>query len=128
MWLSTLESKEVDGVKYLDFLTEEEYLDIVESLPKENQYLEDDHPDKFVADMGAEALYKLLSRVDLDELSYALRHRANTETSQQRKNEALKRLQVVEAFRDSKTVNKPEWMIMKVVPVIPPELRPLGSS
>jgi DNA-directed RNA polymerase subunit beta' len=117
--------KAVDGVKYLDFLTEEEYLEIIESLPKENQYLEDNHPDKFVADMGAEALYKLLSRIDLDEMSYSLRHRANTETSQQRKNEALKRLQVVEAFRDSKAVNKPEWMIIKVVPVIPPELRPL---
>jgi DNA-directed RNA polymerase subunit beta' len=117
--------KAVDGVKYLDFLTEEEYLEIIETLPKENQYLEDNHPDKFVADMGAEALYKLLSRIDLDEMSYSLRHRANTETSQQRKNEALKRLQVVEAFRDSKAVNKPEWMIIKVVPVIPPELRPL---
>ncbi len=117
--------KAVDGVKYLDFLTEEEYIEIIESLPKENQYLEDTHPDKFVADMGAEALYKLLGRIDLDELSYSLRHRANTETSQQRKNEALKRLQVVEAFRDSKHVNKPEWMIIKVVPVIPPELRPL---
>ena len=117
--------KAVDGVKYLDFLTEEEYLEITESLPKENQYLEENHPDKFVADMGAEALYKLLSRIDLDEMSYSLRHRANTETSQQRKNEALKRLQVVEAFRDSKSVNKPEWMIIKVVPVIPPELRPL---
>jgi DNA-directed RNA polymerase subunit beta' len=117
--------KAADGVKYLDFLTEEEYLEIVESLPKENQYLEEGHPDKFVADMGAEALHKLLSRIDLDEMSYSLRHRANTETSQQRKNEALKRLQVVEAFRESKHVNKPEWMIIKVVPVIPPELRPL---
>ena len=117
--------KAVDGVKYLDFLTEEEYLEITETLPKENQYLEENHPDKFVADMGAEALYKLLSRIDLDEMSYTLRHRANTETSQQRKNEALKRLQVVEAFRDSKHINKPEWMIIKVVPVIPPELRPL---
>ncbi len=117
--------KAVDGVKYLDFLTEEEYLEITESLPKENQYLEDNHPDKFIADMGAEALHKLLERIDLDGLSYSLRHRANTETSQQRKNEALKRLQVVEAFRDSKQINKPEWMIIKVVPVIPPELRPL---
>jgi len=114
-----------DGVKYLDFLTEEEYVEILESLPKENQYLEDTHPDKFIADMGAEALHKLLSRIDLDELSYSLRHKANTETSQQRKNEALKRLQVVEAFRESRNVNKPEWMIIKVVPVIPPELRPL---
>jgi len=117
--------KAADGVKYLDFLTEEEYLEITESLPKENQYLEDTHPDKFIADMGAEALYKLLGRIDLDELSYSLRHRANSETSQQRKNEALKRLHVVEAFRESKNVNKPEWMIIKVVPVIPPELRPL---
>ena len=117
--------KAADGVKYLDFLTEEEYLEIIESLPKENQYLEDGHPDKFVADMGAEALHKLLNRIELDELSYSLRHRANTETSQQRKNEALKRLQVVEAFRESKHVNKPEWMVIKVVPVIPPELRPL---
>jgi DNA-directed RNA polymerase subunit beta' len=117
--------KEAEGVRYLDFLTEEEYIDIIESLPKENQYLEDYHPDKFIADMGAEALNRLLSRLDLDEMSYSLRHRANTETSQQRKNEALKRLQVVEAFRDSRHVNKPEWMIIKVVPVIPPELRPL---
>jgi len=117
--------KAIDGVKYLDFLTEEEYLDILDSLPKENQYLDDADPDKFIADMGAEALYKLLSRLDLDDMSYSLRHKANTETSQQRKNEALKRLQVVEAFRESKGVNKPEWMIVKVVPVIPPELRPL---
>jgi len=117
--------KAVDGVKYLDFLSEEEYIEIVESLPKENQYLDDDHPDKFVAEMGAEALYKLLAKLDLDELSYSLRHRANTETSQQRKSEALKRLQVVEAFRESRNVNRPEWMIVKIVPVIPPELRPL---
>ncbi len=117
--------KAVDGVKYLDFLSEEEYIEIIESLPKENQYLDDDHPDKFVAEMGAEALYKLLAKLDLDELSYSLRHRANTETSQQRKSEALKRLQVVEAFRESKNVNRPEWMIVKIVPVIPPELRPL---
>jgi DNA-directed RNA polymerase subunit beta' len=117
--------KKADGVGYLDFLTEEEYLDIIESLPKENQFLDDDHPDKFIADMGAEALYSLLQRLDLDGLSYSLRHQAGTETSQQRKNEALKRLQVVEAFRVSKGVNRPEWMIVKVVPVIPPELRPL---
>ncbi len=117
--------KEAEGVNYLDFLTEEEYLDILESLPKENQMLDDDDPNKFIADMGAEALYSLLGRLDLDGLSYSLRHKANTETSQQRKNEALKRLQVVEAFRASKGINKPEWMIVKVVPVIPPELRPL---
>ncbi len=117
--------KSADGVQYLDFLTEEEYLDIIESLPKENQLLDDGHPDKFIANMGAESLYSLLQRLDLDALSYDLRHKANTETSQQRKNEALKRLQVVEAFRASKGVNHPEWMILKVVPVIPPELRPL---
>ena len=117
--------KAVDGVKELDFLTEEEYLDILETLPKENQYLEDGDPNKFVAKMGAEALYEILSRLDLDDLSYTLRHKANIETSQQRKNEALKRLQVVEAFRASKSLNRPEWMIVKVVPVIPPDLRPL---
>ncbi|NMC39676.1 MAG: DNA-directed RNA polymerase subunit beta', partial [Bacteroidales bacterium] len=117
--------KAADGIKQLDFLTEEEYLEIIDSLPKDNQTLDDSHPDKFIADMGGEALYKLLSRIDLDELSYSLRHKASTETSQQRKNEALKRLQVVEAFRESKHVNRPEWMIIKVVPVIPPELRPL---
>jgi DNA-directed RNA polymerase subunit beta' len=117
--------KAADGVKYLDFLTEEEYLDIMDSLPKENQHLDDSDPNKFIAGMGAEALYMLLSRIQLDELSYDLRHRANNETSQQRKNEALKRLNVVEAFRESAHVNKPEWMILKVIPVIPPELRPL---
>ena len=117
--------KKIDGVNYLDFLTEEEYIDIIDTLPKENQFLDDDHPDKFIAEMGAEGLYKLLERIDLDELSYDLRHKANTETSQQRKNEALKRLQVVEAFRGSTQLNRPEWMIVKVVPVIPPDLRPL---
>jgi len=117
--------KASEGINTLDFLTEEEYLDILESLPKENQYLDDTDPNKFIAGMGAEALHMLLSRINLDELSYELRHKANTETSQQRKTEALKRLQVVEAFRESKEVNRPEWMIMKVIPVIPPELRPL---
>ncbi len=119
----------VDGepIQYLDFLTEEEYFDIIDTLPKENQYLDDADPNKFIAKMGAEALYELLRRLDLDSLSYDLRHKANNETSQQRKNEALKRLQVVEAFRASKENidNRPEWMILKVVPVIPPELRPL---
>jgi len=117
--------KFADGINYLDFLTEEEYLDILDTLPKENQFLDDNDPDKFVADMGAQALYGLLSRLELDEMSFQLRHKANTETSQQRKNESLKRLQVVEAFRASKGVNRPEWMIVKTVPVIPPELRPL---
>ncbi|WP_319482252.1 DNA-directed RNA polymerase subunit beta' [uncultured Draconibacterium sp.] len=117
--------KHQDGVKELDFLTEEEYLDILDTLPKENQFLDDDDPNKFIAKMGAEALFDILSRLELDELSFTLRHKANTETSQQRKNEALKRLQVVEAFRASKNLNRPEWMIVRVVPVIPPDLRPL---
>ncbi|MFM9003952.1 MAG: DNA-directed RNA polymerase subunit beta', partial [Flavobacteriales bacterium] len=100
------------GLAEFDFLTEEEFLDISEKLPKENQYLDDKDPNKFVAKMGAEALYDLLAKVKLDELSYELRHKANVETSQQRKNEALKRLQVVEAFRDANTrvINRPEWM------------------
>ncbi|MBV6405471.1 MAG: DNA-directed RNA polymerase subunit beta' [Flavobacteriales bacterium] len=120
-------NKEGNAVQYLDFLTEEEYLDILEQLGKENQYLDDADPNKFIARMGADALQELLKRLDLDSLSYDLRHKANTETSQQRKNEALKRLNVVEAFRDAnaRRENKPEWMIVKVVPVIPPELRPL---
>ena len=119
--------KEADGISAMDFLTEEEYLDVLDTLPKENQYLDDKDPQKFVAKMGAEALEELLKRLDLDQLSYDLRHQAANETSQQRKNEALKRLQVVEAFRDAKTriENNPEWMIVKIVPVIPPELRPL---
>jgi len=119
--------KDGSQISYLDFLTEEEYLDILDALPKENQYLEDSDPNKFIAKMGAEALHDLLKRLDLDALSYDLRHRANTETSVQRKNEALKRLQVVESMRESKNRlgNNPEWMIVKVVPVIPPELRPL---
>ncbi|UKJ08744.1 DNA-directed RNA polymerase subunit beta' [Solitalea lacus] len=119
--------KAQDGIQYLDFLTEEEYLDILDTLPKENQYLDDKDPNKFVAKMGAEALQDLLGRLQLDQLSYDLRHQAANETSQQRKNEALKRLQVVEAFRGAQAniENRPEWMIVKIVPVIPPELRPL---
>jgi len=119
--------KSQDGLNYLDFLSEEEYFDIIEKLPQENQYLDDSDPNKFIAKMGAEALYDLLSRIELDKESYELRHKANTETSQQRKAEALKRLQVFESFRDGqkRMDNRPEWMIVKVVPVIPPELRPL---
>jgi DNA-directed RNA polymerase subunit beta' len=120
-------TKEEDGINRLDFLTEEEYLDIVDKLPRENQLLDDADPKKFIAKMGADALEMLLSRVKLDELSYELRHQAATDTSQQRKAEALKRLKVVEAFRDANTrvENKPQWMTIKMVPVIPPELRPL---
>ena len=117
--------KAEDGISQYDLLSEEEYLDIMDSLPKENQYLEDSDPNKFIAKMGAEAIYDLLVRLDLDALSYELRHKANNDSSQQRKNEALKRLQVVESFRASRGRNKPEWMIVRIVPVIPPELRPL---
>ncbi|NCB18111.1 MAG: DNA-directed RNA polymerase subunit beta' [Bacteroidia bacterium] len=117
--------KATDGVKEHDFLTEDEYLAILDSLPKDNQHLEDNDPNKFIAGMGAEAIFKMLGRIDLDNLSYELRHKTETETSQQRKAEALKRLSVVEAFRESKNINHPEWMILKVIPVIPPELRPL---
>ena len=115
----------VENVQQYDLLSEEEYFDIVDKLPRENQYLEDTDPNKFVAKMGAEAIYELLKRLDLDDLSYKLRHQANTDGSQQRKTEALKRLQVVESFRSSRERNKPEWMILQAVPVIPPELRPL---
>ncbi|HNX89158.1 MAG TPA: DNA-directed RNA polymerase subunit beta' [Paludibacteraceae bacterium] len=108
-----------------ELLTEEEYLNLLDTLPRENQLLDDSDPNKFIAKMGAEAIYDLLTRLDLDSLSYELRNRANTDTSQQRKTEALKRLQIVESFRASKNRNKPEWMIVKIVPVIPPELRPL---
>jgi DNA-directed RNA polymerase subunit beta' len=119
--------KEEDGITKMEFLTEEEYLDILDKLPRENQMLPDEDPNKFIAKMGAESLYMLLSRIKLDELSYELRHQAATDTSQQRKAEALKRLKVVESFRDSRTRidNRPEWMVIRMVPVIPPELRPL---
>jgi DNA-directed RNA polymerase subunit beta' len=119
--------KEKDGVNKMDFLTEDEYLDIMDKLPRENQVLDDNNPEKFIAKMGAEALEMLLKRLNLDDQSYDLRHQAATDTSQQRKAEALKRLKVVEAFREARTriENRPEWMIIKMVPVIPPELRPL---
>jgi DNA-directed RNA polymerase subunit beta' len=115
------------GQNYGDLLTEEEYLEIVETLPKDNQYLPDEDPAKFIAKMGAEAVHDLLARIDLDQLSFDLRNAAATETSQQRKADALKRLSVVEAFRDANTriSNRPEWMVMQYIPVIPPELRPL---
>ena len=113
--------------KVADLLTEEEYLDLLDTLPKENQYLPDDDPQKFVAKMGADAVHDLLGLLDLDELSFSLRNAAANETSQQRKADALKRLSVVESFREAKThiTNQPEWMVMKYIPVIPPELRPL---
>ncbi len=115
------------NANYLDLLTEEEYLDIVDSLPKENQVLDDADPNKFIAKMGAEGLEDLLKRVNLDKLSYDLRIQAATETSQQRKQEALKRLKVIESFRSAQKTgeNRPEWMILRMLPVIPPELRPL---
>ena len=120
-----IQAGNVENVQEYDLLSEEEYFDIVDKLPKENQYLEDSDPNKFIAKMGAEAIHDLLQRIDLDDLSYKLRHKANTDGSQQRKTEALKRLQVVESFRASRHRNKPEWMILQAVPVIPPELRPL---
>ena len=114
-----------EEVEVNQLLTEDEYLDLLRKLPKENQYLDDTDPNKFIAKMGAEAVLDMLQRIDLDQLSYDLRDRANSDRSAQRKNEALKRLQVVESFRASKERNKPEWMIMKILPVIPPDLRPL---
>ena len=114
-----------DQIAQYDMLEENEYLDLLDKLPKDNQFLEDTDPNKFIAKMGAEAIYDLLCRLDLDSLSYELRNRAGSDSSQQRKAEALKRLQVVESFRASKGRNKPEWMIMKIIPVTPPELRPL---
>ncbi|MFZ1528605.1 MAG: DNA-directed RNA polymerase subunit beta' [Ferruginibacter sp.] len=115
------------GQNYGDLLTEEEYLDILDALPKENQMMPDEDPDKFVAKMGAEAVHAMLERLDLDQLSFDLRTAAANETSQQRKADALKRLSVVESFRDANTriLNRPEWMVMQYIPVIPPELRPL---
>ncbi|MDD7256883.1 MAG: DNA-directed RNA polymerase subunit beta' [Prevotellaceae bacterium] len=120
-----VEGEEMNGSHQMDLLTEDEYLDIMDSLPKDNEYLEDSDPNKFIAKMGAEAISNLLAGLDLDSLSYELRDRANSDSSQQRKTDALKRLQVVEAFRTSKEINRPEWMILKIVPVTPPELRPL---
>lgn len=119
------EGEEVNGSHKMDMLSEDEYLNIMDNLPDGNEYLDDSDPNKFIAKMGAEAVYDLLVNIDLDALSYELRDRANSDSSQQRKTEALKRLQVVEAFRGSKNINKPEWMIMKIIPVTPPELRPL---
>jgi DNA-directed RNA polymerase subunit beta' len=114
-----------NGVRQLDLLTEDEYINIIDSLPKDNQQLDNSDPNKFIADMGAEAIYTLLQTIDLDGLSYSLRDKAGKETSQQRKADALKRLNVVETFRAARNINKPEWMILKVIPVIPPDLRPL---
>ena len=122
------EGNDAIGSNVYDLLSEEEYAEIVDNqISPENDYLDDSDPNKFIAKMGAEAIYDLLVRLDLDSLSYELRDRANSDSSMQRKNEALKRLQVVEAFRQSveKGVNRPEWMIMKIIPVTPPELRPL---
>jgi DNA-directed RNA polymerase subunit beta' len=115
----------VNGVLQLDLLTEDEYIQIVDTLPKDNQLLDNSDPNKFIAGMGAEAIYTLLQSLDLDELSYSLRDKASKETSQQRKADALKRLNIVETFRAARDINKPEWMILKVIPVIPPDLRPL---
>jgi len=117
--------EKLEDIHKLDTLSEDEYLECLKKVGEKNQALPDDDPNKFIARMGAEAIYDLLCQVDLDALSYELRDRANQEGSVQRKTEALKRLQVVEAFRASKNRNRPEWMIMKILPVTPPELRPL---
>ena len=114
-----------EGIEKLQLLSEEEYLDLLDKLPQSNQFLDDTDPNKFIAKMGAEAVQDLLAGLDLDALSYELRNRANSDSSQQRKNDALKRLQVVESFRASKHRNRPEWMILNIIPVTPPELRPL---
>ena len=114
-----------DRVEEKDLLSEDEYLELLEDLPKDNHLLDDNDPNKFIAKMGAEGILEMLERINLDKLANSLRDRASKDTSQQRKNEALKQLQVVEAFRESKDINKPDWMILKVVPVIPPDLRPL---
>jgi DNA-directed RNA polymerase subunit beta' len=122
------DGNDVIGSNMYDLLSEEEYNEIIDSkISPDNDYLDDSDPNKFIAKMGAEAIYDLLVRLDLDSLSYELRDRANSDSSVQRKNEALKRLQVVESFRQSveKGINRPEWMIMKIIPVTPPELRPL---
>ncbi len=120
------EGEDALGSNMYDLLSEDEYNDILDNkIPQDNYLLDDSDPNKFIAKMGAEAIYDLLTRLDLDSLSYELRDRANSDSSMQRKNEALKRLQVVEAFRGSKEINRPEWMIMKIIPVTPPELRPL---
>ena len=118
---------ELNGSHKLDLLSEDEYMALLDQYDPngDNELLDDTDPNKFIAKMGAEAIYQLLQNVDLDSLSYELRDRANNDSSQQRKTEALKRLQVVEGFRASKGINKPEWMIMKIIPVTPPELRPL---
>ncbi|MGQ9846778.1 MAG: DNA-directed RNA polymerase subunit beta' [Bacteroidales bacterium] len=116
---------ESENIQRYSLLTDDEYIELLKKLPKENQMLHDDDPQKFIAKMGAEAIYELLQKINLDDLSYELRDIASKESSQQRKLEALKRLQVVEEFRESKNINRPEWMILKILPVIPPELRPL---
>ena len=119
------EGNEINGSHKYDLLTEEELADLLPMLDPNNDLLEDTDPNKFVAKMGAEAVYELLATLDLDAISYELRDRASNDSSQQRKTEALKRLQVVEAFRASRDINRPEWMVMKIIPVTPPELRPL---
>ena len=123
---TTPDGAELNGSHKYDLISEDEYFDIIENrLPEGNERLENTDPNKFIAKMGAEAIYDLLMTLDLDLLAEELRGRANNDSSQQRKTEALKRLQVVEAFRSSRETNRPEWMIMKIIPVTPPELRPL---
>ncbi|MBN2663683.1 MAG: DNA-directed RNA polymerase subunit beta' [Bacteroidales bacterium] len=117
--------KEKEGIKQMDFLSEEEFLEILDSLPKENHLLDNDDPNKFIALMGGDAIFELLRRIDVDDLYYDLKDKVINETAKQRRNDALKRLRVVSAFRQSRHLNKPEWMVLKVLPVIPPDIRPL---
>jgi DNA-directed RNA polymerase subunit beta' len=120
-------SAESLGVESKQLLSEDEYFNILYQIREDNNRLEDDDPNKFVAKIGGEAVEVMLRRLDLPVLAQELRFQIKTETSQQRKGEALKRLSVVESFRDAnrRMENRPEWMVMRVIPVIPPELRPL---
>ena len=106
-------------------LDEDQYQQVIDILPEGNDLLEDTDPNKVIIKMGAEAIYDLLAAIDLDQLSYELRATADKSSSVQRRQEALKRLQVVEAFRASNGRNRPEWMVLQAIPVTPPELRPL---
>ena len=115
------------GYKRGDLISEEEYYDILEQFPRDEFAMEEEEEHRFEAMEGAEALQNLLSNLDLDSLAYRLRYEVKNETSQMRKKKKLKRLQVIESFRaaNEHTENRPEWMVQSVIPVIPPELRPL---
>lgn len=115
------------GLPINTLLSEDQYFEVLDNVPAAYRDLPDTDPKKFIAKMGGEAIEMLLSRVNIEELAINLRQAALTETSSQRKQDALKRLKVVDAFRtqEEKIENQPKWMVMRVVPIIPPELRPL---